>query len=1186
MALVRNLNVMQNNINSLRPVANRSLLTHLLQLHKIDIAFLSEIWLKPSEDFKFSGYRFYKKTRDQGYGGVALLIKNEIHVQNIKLPNLHPIEAIAVKTTNTVIPLLFISIYIPPSPINNSQIKKPLTDLFNFIDINNYRTILAGDFNAHHSVWNITNKTCPRGELVLDLIENSDLVIINDGTPTMIKHPNKTPSAIDLTVVSSTLAPKIEWSVLDSEICGDHKIILFKLINQAQNFKYNSTSINKKKSIEQINKIDPNSLTTPEQLSNSFISKIEENRYKPNKKFTPKKWWNSNIQKLFDDKTKKFLNYLNNLTLDNLILFKKARAILKTEIKKAKRKSFHDLTDTLTPNLNIKQLWSTVKIISGGIKQKNSIQLLNNKELATDFMNINFPNITNEIKYQVSNNPNLSKLTIDEVLMTLKSKKDSSAPGPDNISYYILKNLNIDLIKSITDMCNTVLNNKNIPQSWLTIKVIAILKPGKDEINPNSYRPICLIPTFLKTINIKIKSELVEFIQNNNIIPQHSFGFKSKTSSVNCVNYLISKIEQAKNKKKCIMVTFLDLTKAFDNVNITKLLTILKEKKFPSHLIDWLYFYLRKRTVVLTLNDGTTIERTSNKGLPQGCPISPILFNIYTTKLHEITEEGTLIQFADDFAVVTEGLDTTEASNRMNSTLDTVCKELDNFEMQVNPDKSATIAFTNNDTQNLDIRINNRKIEIKMVHKYLGIWIDYKLNFKAHITETVNKTKKKINILKMLCRKKGGCHPKILQRINTSIVRSQLDYGLTIYAKACKTDLSRIEKVQNLSIRTSYRYLQSTPNHVLYAEAGELPLKYRAQYLAYKESLKTLYYNTSPIVGHLMDLINSDELPKHHTFLEKTASLNNFHILQCKTQLVQIHDLADNDNITIIPIIASINRKNTPPALQKITVQKLIHEDYASHYKLFTDGSKTNEGVGYGIYDYENRTSFSYKLNQNFTIMNAELVGIIEALEYAITIGQYKVVILTDSQSGCMALLDNNRENYLVQFFYNLVHYNQFQEIIIQWIPGHVDVTGNERADKAAKLGINKFKTERYPLTIGDSLINFKKELLTEWNEEYKHISEEKGKEHFQIMNKIELKPWYNGMELNTTQTINMGRMRTFHTATKDRLYKWNLIRNENCELCGVQENLIHILYDCPRHSSIRTGYPVLSDKTAFIAVV
>lgn len=170
MVKFRNLHFLQNNINSIRPASNRSLLTHLLQKHEIDIAFLSEIWLKPNEDYNFPGFKFPKQTRDNGYGGVGFLIKNEIDFQILKIPNLKPIEAIAIKTSNTRKPLLLISIYIPPSPINNNQIKQPLQQLLDFIDFHRTETILGGDFNAHHPIWNNANKICNRGELLADLL--------------------------------------------------------------------------------------------------------------------------------------------------------------------------------------------------------------------------------------------------------------------------------------------------------------------------------------------------------------------------------------------------------------------------------------------------------------------------------------------------------------------------------------------------------------------------------------------------------------------------------------------------------------------------------------------------------------------------------------------------------------------------------------------------------------------------------------------------------------------------------------------------------------------------------------------------------------------------------------------------------------------------------------------------------
>lgn len=1179
MATFRNLNILQNNINSIRPAANRSLLIHFLQSHKIDIAFLSEIWLKPTEDFNFPGYNFPKQTRDKGYGGVGLLIKKEINFKILKLPDIQPIEAIAIKTLNTSIPYLLISIYIPPNPINNNQIKHPIELLLNFIDTQNISTVLAGDFNAHHPIWNNANKICSRGELLADLIENRNLIAINDGSPTMIRPPNTTPSAIDITFVSSDVAPNTNWEVLDEEICGDHKIIIFQIINAAKQYNYQTVLVNNKKVIENLNAINPNDINTPKDLITVFEHNITKAKYKPNKKFHPKKWWTPEIQKLLEDKNKKLAEYCNNLTLEHFLAFKKARTILKSKIRKEKRKSFNQLTDLLTPDLNSKQLWTTVKLISGGFSKKNNLILLNDSNLSSQFMDTNFPNITNQINYNMQSTVNKLTINFNDFLNFIRSKKNTSAPGPDNVSYLILKQLNLKLIQQISLICNNVLGSEIIPPEWLTIKCVPILKPGKPENLPDSYRPICLISTFLKIINNKVKKELVKHTKLNNILPKYSFGFREKTSSVNCVNTLITTINNSKNNKKIVLVTFLDLSKAFDNVNITKLLNILTAYNYPPELVNWLFLYLKQRNIILTLNDGSTIQRQTNKGLPQGCPLSPILFNIYTSKIHETEIEGFLIQFADDFALVTEGENFATASNKMNTSLNLIYTEFESLGMQVNPNKSATICFANNAPDNLNIHINNNPIEIKIVHKYLGIWIDQKLNFKTHITETVNKAKKKINILKMLSRKKGGCHPNTLQKINNSIIRSLFDYGISIYSSACKTDFNRIEKVQNLSIRTSLRYLQSTPIHVIYAESGELPLKYRAQYLTFKEILKTIYYNISPVSTKLSELINSDYLPKFASYLEKIASINNFHLLQCRTLNVESIELNKLNKLVIIPIIPNLNKNKTPLAIQKMLVQNLIREDYSTHYQLFTDGSKTKQGVGYGFYDVEQKTSYSYKLNSTFSIMNAEIVAIIEAIEYAITINRTKIVILTDSQSSCIKLLNNSTDNYLIQKLFTLIYYNNFEEIAIQWIPGHINLNGNDRADTAAKLGITKHNQENYALTLGDCLLNFKLELINEWNQEYTELSTEKGILHFKIMEEIELKPWFHNMHLSTTETLIINRIRTYHTATKDRLAKWNLIRSDMCTTCNTQENLHHILFECIRLSGIRNKFPVLYQK-------
>lgn len=112
---------------------------------------------------------------------------------------------------------------------------------------------------------------------------------------------------------------------------------------------------------------------------------------------------------------------------------------------------------------------------------------------------------------------------------------------------------------------------------------------------------------------------------------------------MNCVNTLIAKVNEAKREGMVLAATFLDLTKAFDNVNINKLLAIMEQLQIPTATVNWVYNYLKERKMILILNDGTQIVQITNKGLPQGCPSSPILFNIYTKLIHDIVRNDEIL---------------------------------------------------------------------------------------------------------------------------------------------------------------------------------------------------------------------------------------------------------------------------------------------------------------------------------------------------------------------------------------------------------------------------------------------------------------------------------------------------------------------------------------------------------------
>lgn len=82
--------------------------------------------------------------------------------------------------------------------------------------------------------------------------------------------------------------------------------------------------------------------------------------------------------------------------------------------------------------------------------------------------------------------------TAAELEVAIAKSRAASAPGSDLISYYLLKNLSTHCRTVLLKLYNLMWSTNVYPRSWKTIIVVPMLKGGKPEIDPNSYRPISL----------------------------------------------------------------------------------------------------------------------------------------------------------------------------------------------------------------------------------------------------------------------------------------------------------------------------------------------------------------------------------------------------------------------------------------------------------------------------------------------------------------------------------------------------------------------------------------------------------------------------------------------------------------------------------------------------------------------
>lgn len=271
--------ILQNNVQSIRPIETREQLAVFLNREQITLASLQEIWIKENEKYRIKGYNFLKKCRDEGFGGVGLLIKEGLAYEEIQLGNLEPLEIVAAKTKNLDINFTIISTYVPPGSEQTRETIGKINELFKLIDSITGEVILTGDFNARHPLWEEEARPCERGRTVASELETSKLILLNDGQPTTIPRINASPTAIDLTFATRGIAAKMEWTVEEEEFGSAHMCIVMEIQTTIPIAKRTVKKVNVEKAIEGINTIQPQFMYDPEEMQEIFEEKIEEASY-------------------------------------------------------------------------------------------------------------------------------------------------------------------------------------------------------------------------------------------------------------------------------------------------------------------------------------------------------------------------------------------------------------------------------------------------------------------------------------------------------------------------------------------------------------------------------------------------------------------------------------------------------------------------------------------------------------------------------------------------------------------------------------------------------------------------------------------------------------------------------------------------------------------------------------------
>ena len=136
-------------------------------------------------------------------------------------------------------------------------------------------------------------------------------------------------------------------------------------------------------------------------------------------------------------------------------------------------------------------------------------------------------------------------------------------------------------------------------------------------------------------------------------------GYKTQHSTVTALHTLNNTV--AKGFNQMAITVALDMSKAFNTINIHTLIKKLLQTNIPGTIIKLIANYIKGRKAYTTYINHTSKQRQFKTGVPQGGILSPTLFNIYTSDLPPPSAPVQVMAYADDITITSTHTSTSAA---------------------------------------------------------------------------------------------------------------------------------------------------------------------------------------------------------------------------------------------------------------------------------------------------------------------------------------------------------------------------------------------------------------------------------------------------------------------------------------------------------------------------------------------